>query len=138
MTSLEPSSNHFTSSSSSSTAQPSKFDMFQSKYDDQISNNSNNISTLFNNNISTSDVLLSDDLSMLPVIDDKTLLSSLKAKFEMWKYILWVHLFYSILYLLGFLASVKNWISLDLRPFRGSFYFHFFKGTSNQNLISHR
>ena len=42
--------------------------------------------TLFSNNISTSDVHLSDDLSMLPVIDDKTLLSSLKAKFEMRKY----------------------------------------------------
>ena len=42
--------------------------------------------TVFSNNISTSDVHLNDDLSLLPVIDDKTLLSSLKAKFEMRKY----------------------------------------------------
>ena len=42
--------------------------------------------TLFSNNISTSDVYLNDDLSLLPTIDDKTLLSSLKAKFEMRKY----------------------------------------------------
>jgi len=52
--------------------------------------------TLFSNNISTSDVHLSDDLSMLPVIDDKTLLSSLKAKFEMRKYFVSIYLFYSL------------------------------------------
>jgi hypothetical protein len=54
--------------------------------------------TLFSNNISTSDVHLSDDLSMLPVIDDKTLLSSLKAKFEMRKYFVRVQFIFFFVY----------------------------------------
>lgn len=42
--------------------------------------------TVFSNNITTSDANLNDDLSLLPVIDEKTVLTSIKAKFEMRKY----------------------------------------------------
>jgi hypothetical protein len=42
-------------------------------------------STIYNSNL-VMDVYLSDDLSLLPIIDDKTLLSTLKAKFENRKY----------------------------------------------------
>lgn len=40
----------------------------------------------FNSNLNTTDVYLNDDVSLLPVIDEKSLLSTLKAKFEMRKY----------------------------------------------------
>ena len=59
----------------------------QQLHDNNGANEMTHENTLFSNNVSTSDVEnLSEDLSMLPVIDDKTLLSSLKAKFEMRKY----------------------------------------------------
>jgi hypothetical protein len=42
-------------------------------------------STFYNSNLVT-DVYLTDDLSLLPMIDDKTLLTTIKAKFENRKY----------------------------------------------------
>lgn len=42
-------------------------------------------STLYSTNM-PSEIYLSDDLSLLPVIDEKTLFSTLKSKFEMRKY----------------------------------------------------
>jgi hypothetical protein len=44
-----------------------------------------NDSTLMISNL-TSDIYICDDLSLLPVIDDKSLLSTLRAKFESRKY----------------------------------------------------
>lgn len=40
----------------------------------------------FNSNLNNTDVYLNDDISLMPVIDDKSLLSTLKAKFEMRKF----------------------------------------------------
>lgn len=40
----------------------------------------------FNSNLNTTDVFVNDDISLLPIIDEKTILSTLKAKFEMRKF----------------------------------------------------
>lgn len=40
----------------------------------------------FNSNLNTTDVFLSDDLSLMPIIDEKSILSAIKSKFEMRKF----------------------------------------------------
>ncbi|CAF0706559.1 unnamed protein product [Brachionus calyciflorus] len=40
----------------------------------------------FNSNLNTTDVYINDDISLLPIIDDKTILSTIKAKYEMSKF----------------------------------------------------
>lgn len=46
----------------------------------------------FNSNLNTTDAFLSDDLSLMPLIDEKSILSTIKSKFEMRKF----HVFFFI------------------------------------------
>lgn len=40
----------------------------------------------FNSNLNNTDVFLSDDISLMPIIDEKSILSTIKSKFEMRKF----------------------------------------------------
>ena len=68
-------------------------------------------STTFNSNLLT-DIYLTDDLSLLPMIDDKAILSTLKAKFENRKY--FVGFFFLLLYINNFIRVCLYNLCLEL------------------------
>lgn len=49
----------------------------------------------FNSNLNTTDAFMSDDLSLMPLIDEKSILSSIKSKFEMRKFYVFIFFFIS-------------------------------------------